>query len=236
MMKKLFFLLVCLYTGWISLAQPTAGTAGLLNSPSAAMHPDGMFSAGLNYLPDLVTPQPKFNYNTFNYYTGMAFLPFLELSFRMTLLKRPGEDTYFNQDRSLAVRLRVLKERKWLPAVVIGGNDLYSSTMSGTKYFKSLFVVATKSVELGHNYVGVSLGYAPGDFIDSSISGVFGGVTFSPVFMKSLSVIAEYDTKYFNAGASLLLFRHFFIYGFASGLKQFSGGLAFRLYAGDKGN
>ncbi|NSW94013.1 MAG: YjbH domain-containing protein [Bacteroidales bacterium] len=235
-MKKILIIVIYFYSGCIVTAQPTAGTTGLLNSPSASMPADGTFSAGFNYLPDIVTPQPKFNYNTFNYYAGMAFLPFLELSFRMTLLKRPNEDNYFNQDRSLEVRLRLLKEHKWLPSVVIGGNDLYSTTLSGNKYFKSLFIVGTKSFNLGNNIAGVSLGYAPGEFIDSNISGVFGGVTFSPSFLKSLSLIAEYDTRYFNAGASILLFRHIFLYGFSGGLKQFSGGIAFRLYAWDEEN
>ena len=235
-MRYFLVIVICYYAGFISSAQPTAGTSGLLNSPSASMPDDGTFTAGFNYLPDIVTPQPKFNYDTFNYYAGMAFLPFLELSFRMTLLKSQSEDGFFNQDRSLAIRLRLFKERKWLPSVVIGGNDLYSTTLSGRKYFKSLFIVGTKSFEIGKNVTGISLGYAPGAFIDSSISGVFGGITFSPASMRSLSLIAEYDTKYFNAGASILILRHIFLYGFAGGLKQFSGGIAFRLYAGAKGN
>lgn len=235
-MKNILIILIYIFSGLISYAQPTAGTSGLLNSPTASMPADGTFAAGFNYLPDIVTPQPKFNYGTFNYYAGMTFLPFLELSFRMTLLKSPDEDGFFNQDRSLAVRLRLLQERKWLPSVVIGGNDLFSTTLSGRKYFKSLFIVGTKSFAIGENMAGISLGYAPGNFIDSNISGVFGGITFSPSFMRSLELIAEYDTRYFNAGASILILRHIFLYGFAGGLKQFSGGLAFRLYAGEKGN
>lgn len=234
-MKKILVIVIIYFCAvCVASAQPAAGTSGLLNAPAASMPADGTFSTGVNYLPDIVTPQPKFNYNTFNYYAGMTFLPFLELSIRMTLLKRPDEDSYFNQDRSLAVRLRLLKESKWMPSVVIGGNDLYSTTLTGKKYFKSLFIVGTKSFKAGRNVAGVSLGYAPGEFIDSSISGVFGGISFSPAFMRSLSLIAEYDTKYFNAGASILLFRHIFLYGFAGGLKHFSGGMALRLYAGAK--
>ena len=101
-----------------SFSQPVAGTTGLLNSPSADMQADGVFSAGANYLPDAITPEPTFNYNTFNYYVSMTFLPFMEISFRMTLIRDPGNNIR-NQDRSVALRFRVIKETKYLQEVMI---------------------------------------------------------------------------------------------------------------------
>lgn len=228
-MKKFLVLILFFSTGYFSSGQPTAGTTGLLNSPTADMPADGTFIAGGNYLPDNVTIPPKFNYNTFNYYIGMAFLPFAELSLRMTLFKS-NDELLRNQDRSLAVRIRVLREKKVLPSVVIGGNDIYSTTTSGRKYFKSLYITGTKSFQIGRNKSTISVGYAPGKIIESDFSGLFGGMSFTPSFLKQLTLMADYDTRYFNTGVSVILFKHLFIYGFVSDFRQIAGGLAFRLF------
>lgn len=195
------------------------------------MPSDGTFSAGANYLPDNVTPQPRFNYNTYNYYVGMAFLPFAELSFRMTVFKT-DDDSLRNQDRSLSARVRILKESKFVPAVVIGGNDIFSTTESGRKYFKSIYLAGTKNFRVGDNQTSLTIGYAPGELIESDFSGLFGGVSFTPSFFKPLTLMADYDTRFFNAGASVLIFRHLYLYGFISDFDQIAGGFAFRLYPG----
>ncbi len=224
--------IIILFCIWArSSCQPTAGTSGLLNTPSGDMLSDGTFIAGVNYLPDNVTLQPKFDYNTLNYYFGMAFLPFMELSFRMILFRDPANELLHNQDRSLALRVRVLKENKYLPSVVLGGNDIYSTTVSGgSQYFKSVYIAGTKNFSAGNNILELTAGYAPARFSKSGFSGFFGGISFSPSFFRSVTVIADYDTENFNAGASLLLFRHFFLYCFVSDLDQVAGGIAFRLF------
>jgi hypothetical protein len=60
--------------------------------------------------------------------------------------------------------------------------------------------------------------------------GLFGGASFSPGFFRQLIVMAEYDTKAINAGASLLLFNHLYIYSFAYNLKYLTGGIAYKFY------
>jgi hypothetical protein len=230
-MKRLLGFIIIQFLSLWCIAQPTAGTSGLLNTPAAGMPDDGTFSAGANYLPDILTPQSHFSYDTYNYYVGMAFLPFLELSLRMTLLKGPEKEKYINQDRSLAVRVRLLKEKEYLPSIVIGGNDIYTTSQSGNQYFKSIYIAGSKTFSLGGSLAQVSLGCIS-DFSNDNIEyGPFGGLSFSPAFLKSLSLFAEYDSRYINAGASILLFRHIYLYGFAADLRQFAGGVAIRLYA-----
>jgi hypothetical protein len=237
-MKKILAFIILIYTGLWSYAQPTAGTAGLLNCPSAEMPADGTFSAGANYLPDIVTPQKRFDYDTFNYYAGMAFLPFLELSFRMYILKSPDNELLNNQDRSLSVRMRIRRERKYLPAIVAGGNDIYSTTESGgSQYFKSVYIACTKTFSPGKSLATLSLGFAPASMSRSSFSGFFGGATFSPSFLRSMTLITDYDTQNINTGVSILLFRHLYLYGFATNFRKLSGGIALKLYArGKDGN
>jgi hypothetical protein len=230
-MQRLLITAVLFCIAQVCNSQPAAGTTGLLNSPSAEMPDDGTFSAGLNYLPDIVTYQPQFSYPTFNYYAGMAFLPFMELSFRMIILKERNNELLNNQDRSVALRIRLMKERKYLPAIVAGGNDIYTTSTSGNQYFRSFYVAATKNFKSGGNRASFTLGYNHGWVDNSDLSPVFGGATFSPSFFRPLTVLAEYDSHIVNAGASVLLFRYLFIYAYAANMSQLAGGISFRLYA-----
>ena len=232
-MKKFLVIAILFYSVHFVLAQPTAGTSGLFNCPTADIYPDGTFSAGINYLPDILTPQPEFNYNTFNYYLGMVFLPFMELSYRMTLLENRSDEFKNQQDRSLALRVRIIKEGKWVPSIVAGGNDILTTApRHHTQHFISYYIAATKTLQSGKNIAKLSFGYAPEFFQDNYFTGFFGGIAFSPGLLRSLSINAEYDTQNFNAGLTLLLFRHIFLHAFAVNMEQIAGGIAFRLYPG----
>lgn len=106
----------------LSIAQRSLGVSGLLNIPSADMQEDGTFMAGGNYLPQEMLPQ-EWGYNSGNYFVNLTFLPFMEVAYRCTLLKVESTGKW-NQDRSVSLRLRPLKEGKWWPSVVIGSNGL----------------------------------------------------------------------------------------------------------------
>ena len=228
-MKYYLLLFSILFAFQQALSQPTAGTTGLLNIPTADMQPDGTFLFGGNYLPEPMNPE-KIGYNTGNYYINITFLPFWEVNYRLTLLKIKSNGTY-NQDRSFALRGRLLKERKYLPSLVIGGNDIYTTSKGkGNQYFGCLYAVSTKKIEWDRNIISVTIGFASDVFHRDQYSGWFGGVSFSPSFFRQLSLMAEYDSKAWNAGASLFLFNHLQLYAFAYNLKYFSGGVAYKVY------
>jgi len=213
---------------YILSAQPLAGTTGLLNTPSAEMQSDGIFLSGANYLPDILTRNDVFNYNTLNYYVSVTFLPFIEASYRMILLRDADKDIQ-NQDRSVALKARIFKEKKFLPSLAIGGNDIYTTVTGGGQYFWTLYIAASKHFKLGKNLLIASAGYAPPYFQNKDLNGVFGGISFSPSFLPEVNIIAEYDSRAYNAGGSILLFKHLFLFGMAYDLKQFAGGIAIRL-------
>ena len=98
---------------WAPLkAQYSMGTTGLMNIPTADMQPDGTFMAGGNFMPSAILP-PEWNYHSGNYFLNMTFLPFLEVAYRCTLLKTgDAHGNKWNQDRSVSLRLRPLKEGK----------------------------------------------------------------------------------------------------------------------------
>jgi hypothetical protein len=230
-MHRVIVLFISILIYQNSNAQPTEGASGLMKVPSAEMQIDGTFSIGANYLPDAVTPEP-FDYNTGNYYLNITFLPFLELTYRSTLLRW---DENHNQDRSFGLHLRFLKESKLLPALVIGGNDLYTSAPgNGNQYFNSYYVVSTKHLMFRNNQLVFNLGYGFGQDHRENIKGVFGGISFSPASAPALKLMAEYDSRVVNTGFEILLFKHLYLLGMVYDLKTPTGGIAYRIYLKDK--
>ena len=97
------------------------------------------------------------------------------------------------------------------------------------KYFSSVYIVSTKNFTLEKHLFSVTAGYLPDISKTEFMTGLFGGISYSPAKLKSVKLMAEYDTRVFNAGASVLLFKHFYIYGMAHELKRFAGGFAFTI-------
>ncbi|HAQ19822.1 MAG TPA: hypothetical protein DCR40_11395 [Prolixibacteraceae bacterium] len=200
-------------------SQPIEGTTGLLKIPSAEMQADGTFIAGANYLPDAITPV-KFNYITGNYFFNITFLPFMEFTYRATLMR--WEENH-NQDRSFGLRFRLLKESKILPSIVLGGNDLLGSNLKPgildtgvvNDFFSSIFIVGTKHFMLCNNRIGFTLGIGNGGVRKTNLNGVFGGVSLVPAFLPSMRLIADYDAEVISAGAEVLFFKHLYLFGMA---------------------
>ncbi len=208
---------IVLWTVWVFqlpvMSQQLIGTQGLMNISSAEMNPEGTFEGGMNLL------QKRMMVDVYDYYTGLYYInftpfSFVELTFRETLRKTRKSATnpkmgYYQQDRSTTLRLRPVREKdgKWWPSVVVGVNDIYSD--HGNSEYAAVYGVITKNVRLGGMVnVGATLGYAHP--IDDGVTydGVFGGISVSPISFDNLKIMAEYDTRGINVGASVVLFRH----------------------------
>lgn len=225
-MKRLFLCILCVAFVMSSRSQSIEGVTGLMKIPTAEMQADGTFLAGINYLPELVTPE-RFDYDTFNYFFNLTFLPFLEFSIRSTYLKF---DENRNADRAFGLRFRLLNESRLRPSLVFGGNDLYSyAGNTGNQSFNSLYGVATKHFSVSNHQFGITLGWGKGNAQNENLDGLFAGVSFQPSVLPNLKFMAEYDSKVFNAGAEILLLKHVQLFGMAYNLRDFAGGLSFRL-------
>ena len=129
-------------------------------------------------------------------------------------LDKHGYSGFTNQDRYFSARLRVLKESKYIPAVVLGTSDPFTSSghkfasAIGNGYFCRYYLAATKHFQLGRETLGVHLSYLYNRREDYPLNGVAGGITYNPSFAPHLNVIAEYDSKDFAMGATYLLFNH----------------------------
>ena len=151
-------------------------------------------------------------------------------------LTKGGYSGFTNQDRYFSARLRVLKESKYIPAVVLGTSDPFTSSghkfasAIGNGYFCRYYLAATKHFQLGRETLGVHLSYLYNRREDYPLNGVAGGITYNPSFAPHLNVIAEYDSKDFAMGATYLLFNHIHFQFELQRMKYFSGGLCYKIY------
>lgn len=227
--KKYFLILLIFVLPLFMKAQTLNGMSGLLNTPSADVQADGTFMMGVNYLPAI--NQPSWGYDTGNYYFNFTFLPFLEVAYKLTLLKIKSNGTY-NQDRSASFRLQLLKEKTYIPAITIGVHDFYTTSASskGNQFFGATYIVFTKHLKFKANDIGLTSGYGTDILRNSQFIGLFGGFSINPSLFKPIKLMAEYDCNGVNLGGSLLLFRHLHILAMAQHLKYFAGGIAYRIY------
>ena len=208
MFKRLRIIVWCcllvsgsLFPDW-GMAQSLMGTTGLVTIPTARMQQDGTLSVGVSYFDKKHQQYFEGTKNIGMAYLNITLLPFLELVMRVN---RPVPyHSEYTVDRTPMVRFRVLKERKYLPAVAVGVHDVASTESSGTVHFNATYVVLSKKI----SDFDFHFGYAP-EIMEAryyQLSGPFGGVAYSP--HRAISLLAEYDTRNVNAGVQFLLLKH----------------------------
>ncbi len=211
------------------------GVTGLLNSPSAQFSKEGTVKIGGNFLNTNMTPQ-TWDYNTFNFFVNITFLSFLEAAITNTAFDLWNNGKFSNVDRAVCLRLRVFKEGRYTPAFVVGSNDLLTSNTSGyfdpskgNKYFGTHYFALSKHINLNSTNLGFHAAYNLLSSTKQTIKyPISGGITLSPSFAKQLTLIAEYDTRDFNLGGSLLIFKHLYFQMFVQDLKYISFGAHFQ--------
>lgn len=251
---KVYFFLFVLGCSWLSTnAQFTNGVTGLLHMPNAEMQKDGTFVIGGNYLNKHNLPNDNWwGYDTYNYFINITFFSRLEISYICTLVqgKENGfhwpEYTYgkfVNQDRHFAVRLQMVKEGEWwkhMPSIVVGVNDpttggtyeYANMDVSGSSngYFNRWYIAMTKYLDFTWGELGFHAAYLYNKRTDYPLNGPAFGVNFRPNFHRNLNIIAEYDAKTVNVGATYALWAdHFnFLFELQEG-KYVSAGLIYKV-------
>jgi len=224
-------ILLLLASSLYSNAQSTMGMSGLLNSPNAVLSHEGVVKIGANFLHERLTPD-YWDYNTFNYFLNITFFPFVEIAITNTALDLYDEGKFTNVDRSVCVKLRLLKEGKYYPSVAVGSNDVITSNTenlfdpgNGNKYFGTHYVAISKHFDFSAFKVGVHAAYNMLSSTKQRINfPLSGGISLSPSFIKELNLVAEYDTRNFNLGGNITIFKHLFIQVFVQDLKYLSFG------------
>jgi len=185
------------------------GHSGFIVTPTAEIMPDGQIAANISRIPKLYADNYK-PYDRTTYIASMGFLPFLEASIGFI---RPDNFQGGIGDRTVSLRLRLLRESGSRPAVAVGMQDFFAVEDLGleppaAQHFTSSYIVMTKHVPsfwgttLGIN-VGYGLNYLPS--YDKQLTGLFWGLLFSPI--KPVQMIYEYDSEYTNAGLRFFFFQ-----------------------------
>lgn len=240
-MYKTLLLLLIFFAPCVAKAQQTLGTTGTLNAPSARMQRDMTVMMGGNFLNKNITP-PAFGYHTYNYFLNATLLPFLEVSYTCTLFKATDKfvpqkkGRFVNQDRSISARIRLLRERQFIPAIVIGGNDVFSSTsnnkldVSSNQYFSRVYIALSKCFAIRNEKIDVHVAAIYYRQQKGKGNNISAALSYTPSIAQNLNLIAEYDSRFFNIGANYLLFNHLFLQTSLSQGKYFSGGLCYKIY------
>lgn len=227
--KVLVFTLFIILSGEIK-SQNLEGIAGLFYIPTADINLDGQFTIGASYL--------NKNYISFGSYQNSAvspfitinYLPFLEISIRITRLINYEGNNQAIGDRTVSTRVKILNENEILPSVVIGLHDILSAFGGVSAIHNSaLYIVGSKNIFFYKSDIklSISTGYGT-DLIKAqnhNYVGLFGGLSFT--FYNFFELMTEYDGKYSNGGVRIKLFDHFTLLAGLLRYKHFSGGAAF---------
>jgi len=147
--------------------------------PDARFNPDGTLRFGMDY----ARPYSNFSANA-------TLLPWLETNLGVTRINgvQPLASPEFltggygaYKDKNSGFKVRLIAEHGWWPSVAVGAQDTF-----GTSLFPRQYVVATKTA----GDAQLTLGYGR-----QLIDGAFGGIRYSPSWLGSWSLVAEYDAS-----------------------------------------
>lgn len=196
------FLVVVILVGLPTYSQSIVGTNGQFFIPTAEMHPDRTLVLGAGYIPTGYFQRYNRKVNPgMPTFVTVSLLPFVEVMFRYTheLNMRVNPQTRYYPDRMFAVRIRLLKESKYIPALAVGANDFTKALGLSTAptNYSATYIVGTKSFVFNALTLSTTLGYGM-DVLDLNrydFLGAFGGVELSHKRFASSTVALEYDTR-----------------------------------------
>ena len=197
--------------------QSVTGTSGLIHIPSARMLEDGQLVIGAAFIPKPYFQRYERRLNPgLNTYITFGILPFVELMFRYTHeLNTPvNVETQYFPDRMLGFRVRLLSEKNYLPAIVLGLQDpsaIFRDTCLTCTNYSATYFVGSKNFKTDFGNFDLSIGYTF-DFKElkaKDFKGVFGGISFSPNFYNNASILFEHNSKGINAGINVIVLSRF---------------------------
>ena len=202
MKYKYAFAVFALFACMLLHSQSITGTQGQFFIPTAEMHSDRTLVLGAGYIPKGYFQRYNRSVNPgMPTFVTVTFLPFVEIMFRYTheLNMRVNPETKYYPDRMFAGRIRLLKESKYIPAIVVGANDFTKALGLSTAptNYSSTYVVGTKSFKYLEYQFATSLGYGL-DVLELDrydFLGIFGGVEIRHNQLANSSLSLEYDTR-----------------------------------------
>ncbi len=235
----IFFLLLSLAVS----AQQYIGLSGMIHVPTADMDTVGVARVGAHYIPRSMMPDRMLldgeKFNSLTNYLSVTPFRWIQLSYGYTLWKfhqdkNPNNQVgFYAKDRYFSIKLQPIREGKWWPSVVIGGNDVWGSAdegESGSNYYKNYFISASKHLDVGGHLIGGHVTYRRwSKEFNHKWNGVVGGITFQPGFYRPLRAMAEWDGNEVNIGVDCQLFKYFLVQCALLDLRTLNAGLCLYL-------
>ena len=207
------YLFICiLFVFALPLSASDFGTTGLIDTPTARMSDDGIFTA-------TAAIQSRTN----SYALSYQITPWLEGTFRYT-----GYNDWFFWDRNYEAKVRLWQERDYLPQVAVGIRDLVGTGFAGSEYIVASKVVGGFDFTLGlgwgrlagkgsfdNPFIQLSESFATrpefsgrggelssGTFFSGSKVGLFGGLKYKSSSLP-ISLILEHNPDHYGRDVSL---------------------------------
>ena len=152
--------LLLIFESQSGIAQSLTGTTGLVNIPTADILQDGQIYFGVGFVNKKYNTWISDEFHQTAYFVTIGFLPFMEVSLRLTRLLRYGDNAL--GDRMASIRLRLLKEHEFYPSLVLGAHDFTSAFgIDMFNNFNTLYLVTSKHIQIESflQKIGFHLGY-----------------------------------------------------------------------------
>lgn len=239
MRKKLLTIIGFLLWALSGSAQQYIGSEGLIHVPTADMDTVGIARVGAHYIPKAMMPDRMLldgeKFNSWTNYLSVTPFRWIELGYGYTLwklhknLNKKNEVGFYSKDRYFSVRLQLLQEGRWWPAVAVGGNDVWGSSdngVSASNYYRNYYASLSKHVDVKGHEFGAHVTYRKWkqDF-NHKWNGVVGGLTYRPAFYRPLRLVGEWDGCGVNVGADCRLFKYFLVQCALLDFSDFNAGL-----------
>ncbi|MCX6168386.1 MAG: YjbH domain-containing protein [Ignavibacteriales bacterium] len=211
--------------------QTLEGSTGLFFIPTAEMQQDKQITVGASFIDKSLLSFSDYKKDAITPFFSFNFLPYIEISGKITRMINPDIGTQGIGDRTISLRIRLNNEAGYLPAVLVGLHDL-EGVYGGPKAVRNnaLYIVVSKHVminSLSNFLAGFHLGFGS-DRIRAqhhNFVGLFGGINF--MLYRTFEIMGEYDGAHTNGGIRVKLFNHISLLGGLLRLKHFSGGMSF---------
>lgn len=215
------------------LAQSTSGIPGYVRIPTATFNEDGSLLFGTSFLPQKHLPYSGFRYDAIAVYANLTFLSFVEIDLRVTRQLNIPSGSNHVVDRVPTIRFRILKEKKWVPAVTLGFHDVLTSLESGVaRHFGATYIVVTKNFHLEklHLDIETTAGWGASKFIwkNDEFIGPFGGFSLGIDKLQWMNLLLDYDGATINTGIRFVCFRHLFLTAGTMNFDSFTGTISYR--------
>ena len=222
------------------LAQHYVGTPGLIHAPSAEMDTAGVARLGGQYIPVEMMPETFLfegeKYASYTNYVSITPFRWVEVGYGYTLMKfhrnkvKIAPVGFYSKDRYFSLRIQPLREGRYWPSVVVGGNDVWGSGddgQSGSNYYRNFYIAATKHLDLGGHLIGGHVAYRRWKLdCNKKWDGVTAGITYQPSFYQPLRAVCEWDGNEVNVGIDCRLFKYVMFQAALFDCRYFTGGLS----------